>query len=88
MWFLLVSFPAGAQESFVLKDVRVFDGVRVIPRASVLVDRGLIRAVQPDLPARRGVAVIDGAGKTLMPGLIDAHAHRSEERRVGKECRL
>src|ERR1051326_7686126 len=35
--------------------------------------------------APTGAKVIDLPNSTLLPGLIDAH--RSEERRVGKECR-
>src|ERR1035437_4214165 len=31
--------------------------------------------------------IIDATGKYVMPGLVNTHMHRSEERRVGKECR-
>ena len=43
---------------------------------------------------RDGSEELDAGGGWLLPGLIDAHSHigmwedgRSEERRVGKECR-
>jgi imidazolonepropionase-like amidohydrolase len=58
-----------------VRDVRVFDGERVLPRASVLVEGRRIAAVGPDLAAPPGAEVVDGAGGTLLPGLIDAHAH-------------
>ena len=60
--------------TFVIRNVRVFDGSRTIERANVVVRSGTIASVgrstgSPDLP------VIDGDSRTLIPGLIDAHAH-------------
>jgi imidazolonepropionase-like amidohydrolase len=66
--------PARAGDLFV-RDVRVFDGDGVLPRASVLVRDGRVVAVGPGLAAPPGVPVVDGGGGTLLPGLIDAHAH-------------
>lgn len=59
-------------------DVRVFDGTGRDPfPAEVLVDGNRITAVTDRLPRdlRADVRVIDGAGGTLLPGLVDAHAH-------------
>ncbi len=58
-----------------IRDVRVFDGERVIETAQVLVLDGRIHAVGRQVQAPAGVRAVDGAGKTLLPGLIDAHAH-------------
>jgi imidazolonepropionase-like amidohydrolase len=67
--------PAGAAEaSFLVRNVRLFDGERVTERTDVLVENGRIARVGRSLAAR-GREVIDGAGKTLLPGLIDAHVH-------------
>lgn len=66
---------AGDLNSFAVRDVRVFDGDRTIPRANVVVTDGRITAVGPDAPIPADLTVVDGAGKTLLPGLIDAHAH-------------
>jgi imidazolonepropionase-like amidohydrolase len=66
----------GAQPNpreFVIRDVRVFDGERVIPRASVHVRDGAIVSVGDTAPAN--VESIAGGGRTLLPGLIDAHTH-------------
>lgn len=60
---------------FLVRGVRLFDGERVWPRAAVRVRGGLVEAVAEDLAPRGGERVIDGAGKTLLPGLIDAHVH-------------
>jgi imidazolonepropionase-like amidohydrolase len=66
---------SGRSAGFVISNVRVFDGERVLDHAQVAVDGGLIQAVGSQLSARSDLAVIDGAGATLLPGLIDAHVH-------------
>ena len=72
---LLVAAPFRAQDSFAIQHARVFDGQRVIPRATVVVSGGLITAVGADVSIPPGARVIEGAGRTLLPGLIDAHTH-------------
>ncbi|GGN59487.1 amidohydrolase [Actinoplanes lobatus] len=54
-----------------IRDVRVFDGERTVPRADILIDGARIMA--PD--GRPVDTVVDGSGRTLLPGLIDAHTH-------------
>ena len=48
---------------------------------AVVVQDGVISAVGPDdsIVAPDGAQVIDGRGKTLMPGLIDMHVHLYDE---------
>ena len=58
--------------------INVFDGVRPIGRTSVLVRDGLINAIGRRLDPPPGARVVDGAGRTLLPGLIDAHIHVTE----------
>ncbi|MEU4761900.1 amidohydrolase family protein [Actinosynnema sp. NPDC023794] len=53
-----------------IRDVRVFDGHRVVPRADVLIDGPLIAE-----PGGRCDVEVDGRGRTLLPGLIDGHTH-------------
>ncbi|MPY86895.1 MAG: amidohydrolase family protein [Luteitalea sp.] len=55
--------------------VRVFDGARAIPGANVIVADGRIAAMGPDAEVPKGARRVDGAGRTLLPGLIDAHTH-------------
>ena len=69
------SATAAPAAPFAVVNVRVFDGGRVIPAATVVVRDGRIEAVDPGAKTPAGVQVIDGAGKTLLPGLIDAHVH-------------
>ena len=58
-----------------ITNVRVFDGERVVPRATVVVRGATILAAGPDVQVPTGTEVVDGAGRTLLPGLIDAHVH-------------
>jgi imidazolonepropionase-like amidohydrolase len=64
--------PSG---SFVVRDARVFDGSRVLEKATVVVENGKIAALGRDLAPPAGLPVVDGSGRTLLPGLIDAHTH-------------
>ncbi len=48
---------------------------RVLERADVLVEGERITAIGPDLAAPEGARVLDLAGRTLMPGMLDAHGH-------------
>jgi len=72
----LVKTPAGA---VAFTNVRVFDADAKVflGDQTVIVDKGLIAAVFPSketkIPA--GAQIIDGRGKTLLPGLWDCHMH-------------
>ena len=72
-----VSYTASPQArgTTLIRHVRVFDGERVIGVRDVLVRDGRIAAVESTIAVPRGADVVDGAGKTLLPGLIDAHTH-------------
>ena len=78
-----VSFSAvqqvNASESagVLFRDVRVFDGRSdtLTPPMDVLIRENLIAAIGPSLKVDGQAVVIDGSGRTLMPGLIDVHVH-------------
>ena len=55
-----------------IRNVRVFDGNKVIPSATVVFDE---KGILSPANVPEGATIIDGAGKTLLPGLIDAHTH-------------
>jgi imidazolonepropionase-like amidohydrolase len=58
-------------------NVQVFDGVsnELATNQHVLVENNLIKQVSGDPINAAGATVIDGGGRTLMPGFIEAHAH-------------
>jgi imidazolonepropionase-like amidohydrolase len=63
-----------------VRAVRLIDGVAATPRdgVDVLIEGASIAAVGPHDRGRAvtgDVTVFDGTGRTLLPGLIDAHAH-------------
>jgi imidazolonepropionase-like amidohydrolase len=62
-------------------DVRVFDGEHTTEHRTVLVAGDAIAAVGAanELAIPAGATVIEGSGGTLLPGLIDAHAHVNGE---------
>lgn len=76
---LLAFLGAAAAQSVAFEDVRVFDGEQIIPQTNVVVQDGVITAVGEDAEIPAGAEVIDGQGKTLLPGLIDAHVHTFTE---------
>jgi imidazolonepropionase-like amidohydrolase len=67
-----------APATVVFRDVTVFDGKDLVPRRhrDVWVRHGRIAAETATGAREVGDAsVIEGKGRTLMPGLVDAHAH-------------
>jgi imidazolonepropionase-like amidohydrolase len=59
------------------KNANVIDGTGSVPvpGATVLVDGKKIAAVGKDVSVPAGTTVIDLKGKSLMPGLMESHAH-------------
>jgi len=79
---LVLAFPAVAQDAktapkTLFTNVNVFDGKneKLISKANVLVEGELIKQVSTSPINAQGATVINGGGRTLMPGLIDAHWH-------------
>ncbi|NJN05393.1 MAG: amidohydrolase family protein, partial [Rhodobacteraceae bacterium] len=78
---LCIAGPVWAQEAdphvTLFTNVNVFDGVneKLIQNANVVVTGNKITAVSTEPLAVAGGRVIDGGGRTLMPGLIDSHWH-------------
>ena len=73
---LSITVACAAQPPAVaIRNVRLFDGTRVVPNATVVISDGLIVAAGPKVTVPEGAQVVDGTGKTLLPGLIDAHTH-------------
>jgi imidazolonepropionase-like amidohydrolase len=73
--FLIPAFLA-AQESFVLRPARVFDGDSMHEGWAVRTRGGRIEAAGPAAGIdAAGAKVIDLPGLTLLPGLVEGHSH-------------
>lgn len=76
---LPAAVEASAPAAVVFVNVRVFDGNGnpLTEPTSVRVEGKVIVAIGPEAArdVSPGAVVIDGGGRTLMPGLIDAHTH-------------
>lgn len=71
-------FAQEAAKSVVLfTNANIFDGQneKLQEGMSVLVEGNIITKIAKSITAPEGATVIDAQGKTLMPGLIDAHWH-------------
>jgi imidazolonepropionase-like amidohydrolase len=59
-----------------IRGARVFDGTGAAPvRADVFIEDEWIVSVGGSMAAPEGVAIIEAAGKFLMPGMLDSHVH-------------
>lgn len=91
LWWEISNLPAGLQPDRSAPVAVLIDNVRLVSMApdappvaearAVLVVGGVIEAVGAagSVPAPAGAQLIDGEGRTLIPGLIDAHIHLSDE---------
>ncbi|EXJ76519.1 uncharacterized protein A1O5_01027 [Cladophialophora psammophila CBS 110553] len=71
--------------SFIIKNVRLFDGENIHEDSSVLVEDGIIKQVQQDIE-KSGLLIFSKPGHTLLPGLIDAHSHPYRESRLSEQA--
>lgn len=77
--FFVISVTAYSQHKILIKNVNVWDGSsdKLSKNNSVLIQDNLIIKVGKSIPEDNDAVVIDGGGKTLIPGLSDAHVHLS-----------
>jgi len=62
--------------SYVIRNVRVFDGETMAEQQTVVISQGKIAAVGgATVVVPAGAQEVAGAGRALLPGLIDAHVH-------------
>ncbi len=66
---------AKQEKTLVFKNVRIFDGEKVISRGAVVVRGGRIASVGRTAIVPVDAEVIDAMGQTLLPGFIDSHTH-------------
>jgi imidazolonepropionase-like amidohydrolase len=79
---LLIAPPARAQDNVpkasytVIKNVKIFDGVNNrLTSGHVLIENNIIKKVGAIKSIPEGTKIIDGGGRTLLPGLINCHVH-------------
>jgi imidazolonepropionase-like amidohydrolase len=76
----LVTMPS---KPVAFTNVRLFDAdaMRFLPDQTVVVDKGVIAAVgdQASTKVPSGAQIIDGRGKTLIPGMWDCHMHVGDD---------
>lgn len=80
MVFLLIKFLTRPKKNkkgeYIISDVHIItgDGTEEFHR-HVYIKGGVIKEISQQPIVKKNVQLIDGAGKTLMPGLIDSHIH-------------
>jgi len=68
-----------APAQILITNVDIFDGIneQLVPGANVLIEGNVVTTISTT-PLKPGSAtVIDGSGRTLMPGIVEAHTHLS-----------
>ena len=62
---------------FAIINARIIDGTKKPPveNGTILVENGVISKVGTGVPLPEGISVLNAAGKTVIPGLLDAHTH-------------
>jgi predicted amidohydrolase YtcJ len=71
--------------SFIIQDIRVFDGESITEKTRVLVKNGIVSQIGPDVKDPKAL-IISKPGHTLLPGLIDAHCHPYRESRLPEQA--
>ncbi len=71
----MAAFAATPDGPTLIRDVAVFDGQKSLGRRSVLIENGKIANPNFRGKPKPGTVIVEGKGKTLLPGLIDSHVH-------------
>jgi adenine deaminase len=82
-WFCMVAGEARQQKNpkrkncILIQQVNIFNGPgdNLAEGQDILIKGNLIEAIGQNITAPAGATVIDGNGRTLTPGFIDAHTH-------------
>ncbi|WP_271711548.1 metal-dependent hydrolase family protein [Marinigracilibium pacificum] len=83
IWLLLVmtllsglAFGQTPVNQILITNAKIFNGVdEKLIDGDILIENNLIKEIGPSIKAPNGAEVIDAAGKTVIPGLIDVHWH-------------
>jgi imidazolonepropionase-like amidohydrolase len=70
--------------STLIRGARIFDGQRLLPASNVLLAGGAVAGIGDEVGVPAGADVVEGRGRTLLPGLIDCHVHAGDVRALGQ----
>jgi cytosine/adenosine deaminase-related metal-dependent hydrolase len=78
---MITSQQRASTNVVVIRDVRVFDGERTIEHINVVVQDDRIQTVGREGHAveTADATIVEGRGRTLLPGLIDSHVHIADD---------
>ncbi len=77
---LAETIPQKMEEPLFIRDVSVFDAgnATMLFHKDLLVDNGIIKSIASSNTIKTKGRIVDGKGKTLLPGLWDMHVHFSD----------
>ena len=63
--------------TILIKNVKLIDGTgsQAINETNILIENGLFKEIGKGIKKPKNAQVIDGTGKTAIPGLFDMHGH-------------
>jgi imidazolonepropionase-like amidohydrolase len=70
--------------STLIRGARIFDGQRLLPASNVLLAGGAVAGIGDELGVPAGADIVEGRGRTLLPGLIDCHVHAGDVAALGQ----
>lgn len=86
-WAAMAQQPAAAPARTVVKAGKLLDvrTGKTLTKQAIVIEGGKIVSVGPDSGVAADAKVIDLSGKTVLPGLIDAHTHITFDPKYGYE---
>ncbi|GEM79515.1 metal-dependent hydrolase family protein [Vibrio superstes] len=74
-----LSFSVFAEDRILIKGVNIFDGTTngLASDMDVLIEGNTIKTISKGIAAQESDTIVEGDGRTLTPGFIDAHVHLS-----------
>ena len=66
--------PSG-KIAFIGARIITMEGDEVIENGTIIINENKIEAIGIDITIPKNIKIIDVTGKTIMPGIVDAHAH-------------